>query len=69
MLSALYNVEDEKTEVIAKKETARERILREKEEAKKRAMEIDEDQLSINLSGLEEEVRTGKLKKYKNNKK
>ena len=67
-VSALYNVEDEKTEVIAKKETARERRLREKEEAKKRAMEIDEDQLSINLSGLEEEVRTGKLKKYNHDK-
>ena len=62
----LYNVDGKN--IIAKKETARERRLREKEEAKKRAMEIDEDQLSINLSGLEEEVKKGKLKKYNHDK-
>ena len=46
------------------KETARERRQREKEEARRRALEIDENQLSINLSGLEEEIKSGKLKKY-----
>ena len=56
----LYDVEEEKP----KKETAREKRLREKEEAKKKAMEIDENQLSINLSGLEDEMKSGKLKKY-----
>ena len=56
----LYDVEEEKT----RKETAREKRLREKEEAKKKAMEIDENQLSINLSGLEDEIKSGKLKKY-----
>ena len=39
--------------VETRKETARERRLREKEEAKRKAMEIDENQLTINLSGLE----------------
>ena len=56
----LYDVEEEKP----RKETVRKRKLREKEEAKKKAMEIDEDQLSINLSGLEDEMKSGKLKKY-----
>ncbi len=47
------------------KETARERRMREKEEAKRKAMEIDEEQLTINLNGLEEEdKRNSKLKKY-----
>ncbi len=47
------------------KETARERRMREKEEAKRKAMEIDEEQLTINLNGLEEEEkRNSKLKKY-----
>ena len=58
----LYNVrEDEQPEkIIPKKETVKERKLREKEE-KRRALEIDEEQLNINLSGLEE--KNG-LKKY-----
>ena len=56
----LYDIEEEKP----RKETAREKRLREKEEAKKKAMEIDENQLSINLSGLEDEMKSGKLKKY-----
>lgn len=56
----LYDVEEEKP----RKETAREKRLREKEEAKKKAMEIDENQLSINLSGLEDEMKNSKLKKY-----
>ena len=55
-------------EVTPKRETLRERRLREKEEARKRAMEIDENQLSINLNGLEEESKTGKLKKYNHGK-
>ena len=55
-------------EVTPKRETLRERRLREKEEAKRRAMEIDENQLSINLNGLEEEVKSGKLKKYNHDK-
>ena len=51
------------------KETARERRLREKEEAKRKAMEIDEEQLTINLSGLEEEEKKpSKLKKYHHDK-
>lgn len=45
-----------------KKESAKERKLREKEEAKKKALEVNEEQL---LAGLEEEIKTGKLKKYK----
>ena len=48
---------------IPKKETARERRLREREEEKRSAMEIDENQITINLSGLDE--NNGKLKKYK----
>ena len=48
----LYDVEEEMD--IPKKETVRERRLREKEEAKARAMEVDESQLKINLNGLEE---------------
>ena len=56
----LYDVEEEKP----RKETVREKRLREKEEAKKKAMEIDENQLSINLSGLEDEMKNSKLKKY-----
>ena len=51
--------------VIAKKETLKERKLREKEE-KRKAMEIDENQLKINLNGLEEE--NTKLKKYNHDK-
>ena len=51
-------------EVVPKRETLRERRQREKEEARRKALEIDESQLSINLNGLEEEVKTGKLKKY-----
>ena len=35
-----------------RKETARERRLREKEEEKQKAMEIDENQITINLNGL-----------------
>lgn len=61
----IYNVEED---IVPKKETARERRAREKEEAKRKAMEIDENQLSINLSGLEEEMKTGKLKKYNHEK-
>jgi len=53
-------------QVIPKKETLRQRRLREKEEAKKQALEIDENQLSINLNGLEEEPK--KLKKYDHSK-
>ena len=51
-------------EIVPKKETLKERRAREKEEARRRALEIDEDQLSINLAGLENEIRSGKLKKY-----
>ena len=55
-------------EITPKRETLKERRLREKEEAKRCAMEIDENQLSINLNGLEEEVKSGKLKKYNHDK-
>lgn len=55
-------------EISPKRETLRERKLREKEEARRRALEIDEEQLSINLNGLEEEIRSGKLKKYNHDK-
>ena len=55
-------------EVVPKRETLKERRQREKEEARRRALEIDENQLSINLNGLEEEVKTGKLKKYNHDK-
>ncbi len=51
-------------EIVPKKETLKERKQREKEEARRRALEIDEDQLSINLAGLENEIKSGKLKKY-----
>lgn len=57
----LYNV----AEVEPRKETLRERRIREREEAKKRAMEIDENQLTINLNGLEDNK---KLKKYNHDK-
>ncbi len=60
----IYNVQEE----MPRKETARERKLREKEEARREAMEIDENQLSINLSGLEDEMKRGKLKKYNHDK-
>ena len=68
--ASLYNVdsEEESRNVITKKETAKERRLREKEEARRKALEIDENQLSINLNGLEEEIKTGKLKKYNHDK-
>ena len=49
------------SEVQTRKETARERRIREREEAKRKAMEIDENQITINLNGLEE---NSKLKKY-----
>ena len=48
----------------AKRESIKERRQREKEEARRRALEIDEEQLSINLNGLEEEMKSGKLRKY-----
>ena len=51
-------------EIVPKKETLKERKAREKEEARRRALEIDEDQLSINLAGLENEIKSGKLRKY-----
>lgn len=57
----LYNV----AEVEPRKETLRERRIREREEAKKKAMEIDENQLTINLNGLEDNK---KLKKYNHDK-
>ena len=52
-----------KEEVKTKKETARERRLREKEEAKRKAAEIDENQLTINLSGLIDK-ENGKPQKF-----
>ena len=52
-------------EVETRKETARERRLREREEAKRKAMEIDENQITINLNGLEE---NSKMKKYNHDK-
>lgn len=55
-------------EVVPKKETAKERKIREKEEARRHALEIDENQLSIHLNEQEEENRTGKLRKYNHEK-
>ena len=55
-------------EIITRKETARERRLREKEEAKRKAMEIDESQLTINLNGLNNLEENKKLKKYNHDK-
>ena len=55
-------------EIIPKKETLKERRIREKEEARRRAVEIDENQLSINLNGLEEDIKPTKLKKYNHDK-
>ncbi len=52
-------------QIETRRETARERRIREKEEARRRAMEIDEEQLTINLNGLEENK---KLKKYNHDK-
>ena len=40
--------------LLTRRETLRERKLREKEEAKRKALEIDENQLTINLKGLQE---------------
>ena len=54
-------------EIVPKKETLRERRLREKEEERKRAIELDENQLSINLNGLDED-KLQKLKKYNHEK-
>ena len=54
-------------DITPKRETLKERRLREKEEARRRAMEIDENQLSINLNGLEE-GKPEKLKKYNHDK-
>jgi len=53
------------SQVETRKETARERRLREKEEARLKAMEIDENQLTINLNGLDDNK---KLKKYNHEK-
>ena len=51
----LYNVQDEnKEEIKPHKETLRERRLREKEEERRKALEIDEEQLTFNLKGLNE---------------
>ncbi|MFR2534282.1 MAG: DNA translocase FtsK [Clostridia bacterium] len=52
--------------IVEHKETARERRQREKEEAKRKAIELDEEQLTINLNGLEEDQKENgkKLKKY-----
>ncbi|MCI8362818.1 MAG: DNA translocase FtsK [Clostridia bacterium] len=52
-------------EVAPRKETLKERRIREREEAKRKAMEIDENQLTINLNGLEDNK---KLKKYNHDK-
>ena len=52
-------------QVETRKETARERRIREREEAKRKAMEIDENQLTINLNGLEDNK---KIKKYNHDK-
>lgn len=52
-------------EVEPRKETLRERRIREREEAKRKAMEIDENQLTINLNGLEDNK---KIKKYNHDK-
>ena len=60
-------VEEEREE--EHKETARERRMREREEAKRKAIELDEEQLTINLNGLdEEEKKSSKLKKYQHGK-
>ncbi len=59
--STIRDIEEQEI-VPTKQETARERRLREKEEEKRRALEIDEDQITINLNGLEE--GNGTLKKY-----
>ena len=51
----LYDIEEENAvEAMPRKETAKERRLREKEEARLKAMEVDENQLKINLKGLDE---------------
>ena len=61
-------VNPEEEVIVPKRETLRQRRIREKEEANKHAMEIDENQLSINLNGLEDEIKTTKLKKYNHDK-
>ena len=58
--STIRDIEEQEI-VPEKKETARERRLREKEEERRKALEIDEDQITINLNGLDE--KSG-LKKY-----
>ena len=56
--------ENSKEEVVPiKKETAKERRLREKAEARAKAMEVDENQIKINLNGLDENEPNG-VKKY-----
>ena len=61
-------VNPEEEVIVPKRETLRQRRIREKEEANKHAMEIDENQLSINLNGLEDEIKPTKLKKYNHDK-
>ncbi len=64
--TSLQNIDEE--EMVPQKETLRQRRAREKEEAKRKALEIDENQLNINLAGLENEIKSGKLKKYNHDK-
>ena len=59
----LFDVEEEEEVIIPKKETAKERRIREKEEARRKAMEVDESQIKINLNGLEENDNIG-IKKF-----
>ncbi len=61
--TTIREIEEQEILPPVRKETARERRLREKEEERRRALEIDESQITINLDGLEDNGEKG-LKKY-----
>lgn len=62
----IYNVEEDQIIPVEKKETKRERRLREEEEKRRKALEVD--QLTINLDEEEEEKDQKFLKKFKHGK-
>lgn len=64
--SRIYNVEEDKMQLPIKKETKQERKLREEEERKRKALEVD--QLTITNINEEEIEEKGFLKKFKHGK-
>jgi len=64
--SKIYNVEEDKNHPQERKETKRERKLREEEERRQKASEVD--QLTINLGEEDVEEKQGFFKKFKHGK-